>query len=42
MLIKCKWRGEVTACNDLFTMHKTDAGFCCSFNYRPPGTSSSK
>ncbi|XP_069675732.1 sodium channel protein Nach-like [Periplaneta americana] len=37
MLIKCKWRGQVTSCSELFSMHKTDAGFCCSFNYHPPG-----
>jgi hypothetical protein len=42
LLIKCKWRGEVTACSDLFSMHKTDAGFCCSFNYHPPGAPSGK
>ncbi|KAJ9586858.1 hypothetical protein L9F63_019540 [Diploptera punctata] len=39
MLIKCKWRGKVTPCDQLFTMSKTDAGFCCSFNYFPPGSS---
>jgi hypothetical protein len=42
LLIKCKWRGEVTPCGDLFTMHKTDAGYCCSFNYHPPGAPSGK
>ncbi|XP_021941869.1 sodium channel protein Nach-like isoform X2 [Zootermopsis nevadensis] len=42
LLIKCKWRGEVTDCGSLFTMHKTDAGFCCSFNYNPPGASTGK
>ncbi|PSN58038.1 hypothetical protein C0J52_02048 [Blattella germanica] len=36
MLIKCKWRGKRTSCDSLFTMSKTDAGFCCSFNYFPP------
>nr|CAD7403909.1 unnamed protein product [Timema cristinae] len=36
LMIKCKWRGELVPCDQLFTMHKTDAGFCCSFNYRPP------
>ncbi|XP_033609232.1 sodium channel protein Nach [Cryptotermes secundus] len=42
LLIKCKWRGEVTSCSDLFTMHKTDAGYCCSFNYHPPGAPNGK
>ncbi|XP_069684681.1 sodium channel protein Nach-like [Periplaneta americana] len=42
MLIKCKWRGQVTPCSELFSMHKTDAGFCCSFNYHPPGAPDSK
>ncbi|XP_068085172.1 sodium channel protein Nach-like [Anabrus simplex] len=36
MMIKCKWRGELKPCKELFTMHKTDSGFCCSFNYHPP------
>ncbi|XP_049863648.1 sodium channel protein Nach-like [Schistocerca gregaria] len=36
LMVKCKWRGEITPCNQLFTMQKSDSGFCCSFNYYPP------
>ena len=28
----CLWKGKQVNCNDIFTIHKTDNGFCCSFN----------
>ena len=32
--LKCfsRWHGEFRKCSDLFTISKTDDGFCCSFN----------
>ena len=27
-----RWHGEFRKCSDLFTISKTDDGFCCSFN----------
>ena len=28
----CLWKGKQVNCNDIFAIHKTDNGFCCSFN----------
>ena len=32
MLLLCLWKGKQVSCNDYFTIHKTDNGFCCAFN----------
>ena len=32
MLLLCLWKGEQVSCNDFFSIHKTDNGFCCAFN----------
>ena len=32
MALVCRWHGEFRKCSDLFTITKTDDGFCCSFN----------
>ncbi|XP_063242547.1 sodium channel protein Nach-like [Bacillus rossius redtenbacheri] len=42
LLVKCKWRGQLVPCDSLYSMHKTDAGFCCSFNYHPPDKTASR
>ena len=36
MLLMCIWKGEEVDCNDIFTIQKTDNGFCCSFNALKP------
>lgn len=33
MIDDCFWKGNKTDCDDLFTMIKTESGFCCSFNF---------
>ena len=32
LLVACQWQGEVKDCADLFTLAKSDSGYCCSFN----------
>ena len=32
MALVCRWQGEFRKCSDLFSISKTDDGFCCSFN----------
>ena len=32
MFLMCLWKGKQVKCNDIFSIHKTDNGFCCSFN----------
>ena len=32
MILMCIWEGEKVNCDEIFTIHKTDNGFCCSFN----------
>ena len=32
MFLMCLWKGKQVNCNDVFTIHKTDNGFCCTFN----------
>ena len=32
MFLMCLWKGKQVNCNDIFAIHKTDNGFCCSFN----------
>ena len=32
MIVACEWQGGVENCMDLFSISRTDAGFCCSFN----------
>ena len=32
MLLLCLWKGKQVNCNDFFSIHKTDNGFCCAFN----------
>ena len=32
ILLKCQWQGERRKCGDLFSLLKTDSGYCCSFN----------
>ena len=32
MLLMCLWKGKKVNCSDIFSIHKTDEGFCCSFN----------
>ena len=27
-----RWQGEYRKCSEMFTMTKTDDGYCCSFN----------
>ena len=36
MLLMCIWKGEEVDCNDIFSIQKTDNGFCCSFNALKP------
>ena len=34
-MFRCKmfrWQGEYRKCSEMFTMTKTDDGYCCSFN----------
>ncbi|XP_049946953.1 sodium channel protein Nach-like [Schistocerca serialis cubense] len=33
MALQCRWRGKSCKCKELFRRQKTDAGYCCSFNY---------
>ncbi|PSN58104.1 hypothetical protein C0J52_06506 [Blattella germanica] len=34
LLIRCRWKGQVkTSCTEIFRLHKTYEGYCCSFNY---------
>ncbi|XP_049805714.1 pickpocket protein 28-like [Schistocerca nitens] len=33
MALHCRWRGKSCKCKELFRRRKTDAGYCCSFNY---------
>ncbi|XP_049835641.1 pickpocket protein 28-like [Schistocerca gregaria] len=33
MALQCRWRGKSCNCKELFRRRKTDAGYCCSFNY---------
>ncbi|XP_049865055.1 sodium channel protein Nach-like isoform X2 [Pectinophora gossypiella] len=33
-LIRCRWRGEMMNCSELFTMELTAYGYCCVFNGR--------
>ncbi|XP_047107338.1 pickpocket protein 28-like [Schistocerca piceifrons] len=33
MALQCRWRGKSCKCKELFRRRKTDAGYCCSFNY---------
>ena len=32
ILMYCKWQGKIEKCMDIFSVIKTDVGFCCSFN----------
>ena len=32
MILMCMWKGKKMNCSDIFTIRKTDNGFCCSFN----------
>ena len=32
MFLMCLWKGQQVNCNDIFAIHQTDNGFCCSFN----------
>ena len=32
LLLACQWQGEAKDCADLFTLAKSDSGYCCSFN----------
>lgn len=32
MILVCSWQGKVVECGDLFSVRRTDNGFCCSFN----------
>ena len=32
MLLMCLWKGKPIDCSEIFSIHKTDDGFCCSFN----------
>ena len=32
MFLMCIWKGKQVNCTDVFVIHKTDNGFCCSFN----------
>ena len=36
MLLMCIWKGEEVDCNEMFSIQKTDNGFCCSFNALNP------
>ena len=37
MIMACEWQGTMEKCSDLFSITRTDAGFCCSFNVVRPG-----
>ena len=32
LLVACQWQGEAKDCAQLFTLTKSDSGYCCSFN----------
>jgi amiloride-sensitive sodium channel len=32
MLLTCIWQGKTVPCTDLFSVRRTDSGYCCSFN----------
>ena len=32
MIVVCQWKGVTKSCAELFTISKSDSGFCCSFN----------
>lgn len=40
MLLKCKWRGKLVDCMDIFQETLTTDGLCCSFNHRNGGSDS--
>ncbi|XP_047107350.1 pickpocket protein 28-like [Schistocerca piceifrons] len=37
LMVRCLWRKQIVNCSQLFTRQKSDAGFCCSFNYNTDG-----
>ena len=37
MIMACEWHGQIEKCSELFSITRTDAGFCCSFNVVRPG-----
>ena len=32
MILACVWQGKMVSCTELFSVRRTDDGFCCSFN----------
>ena len=32
LLIACQWQGKAKDCAEIFTLTKSDSGYCCSFN----------
>ena len=32
MILACVWQGKMVPCTELFSVRRTDDGFCCSFN----------
>ncbi len=32
MILVCLWQGEYVPCTQLFSVRRTDNGYCCSFN----------
>ena len=32
MILACKWQGQIVKCPELFSVRRTDDGYCCSFN----------
>ena len=37
MILMCKWQGHIlntSDCQNMFSLRKTDEGFCCTFNLK--------
>ena len=32
LLVACQWQGKMENCGQLFSLTKSDSGFCCAFN----------
>ena len=32
LLVACQWQGVMKNCEKIFTVAKSDSGYCCSFN----------